>query len=83
MNESNENGKVLDFGTFKAKKDFEQDMSRNRMPLHVSHLDSKVKSSPQINREDKEDFSRRMQRIRQSLEKINTLMADLKKVPKK
>ena len=35
--------------------------------------------SPSPINEDQEEFSQRMARIRQSLEKINTLMADLKK----
>ncbi|MBQ48965.1 MAG: hypothetical protein CMP10_16385 [Zetaproteobacteria bacterium] len=80
---SSENGNVLDFNAFRSKKEFERDISRGRLPLHVSHLDGKVKGSPHLNQDDKEDFSQRMQRIRQSLEKINLLMAELKKNPKK
>lgn len=55
---------VIQLDAHRAKKD----TSRGRRPLVDTHLN-----------EDKEDFSGRMHRIRTSLEKINDLMADLKK----
>ena len=54
---------------------------QGEMPLQVSYLDGEVNNSGG-HRVTDEDFSARMARIRQSLEKINTLMADLKKTPR-
>lgn len=71
---------VVDFGAFRKKKEVEKEISRGRVPLHVSHLDGKVTGSPHFDKNGKsEDFSDRMQRIKSSLERINKLMLDLKK----
>ena len=77
-----EQEEVLDFKSFKAKKEFEKDVSRGRTPLHITHLEGKsgkVTDSSYLNQNENEDFSGRTQRIRESLAKINSLMADLKK----
>jgi len=71
---------VLDFNSFKKKKETERDLAAGRNPLYVSHLDGKVKGSPHLNRPEAEDFGDRLQRIRTSLEKINSLISDLKKM---
>ena len=73
---------VVDFGAFREKKEAEKDLSRGRTPLHMSHLNGKVTGSPHFKRPDADDFGDRMQRIKASLEKINRLMADLKKSSK-
>ncbi len=70
---------VVDFTGFKRSKDAEAELSRGRTPLHVSHIDGKVKGSPHFRRPEADDFGDRMQRIKASLEKINQLMSDLKK----
>lgn len=71
---------VLDFNSFKKKKEIDRDLAAGRNPLYVSHLDGKVKGSPHLNRPEAEDFGDRLQRIRTSLEKINSLISDLKKM---
>jgi hypothetical protein len=74
---------VVDFSVFKRNKDAQDDLARGRTPLHVSHLDGKVKGSPHFRRPEADDFGDRMQRIKTSLEKINQLMTELKKTSKK
>lgn len=76
------NQNVVDLNAFKKKKESEKEISRGRLPLHVSHLDGKVTGSPHFKRPNTDDFGDRMQRIKSSLEKINKLMADLKKSSK-
>ena len=78
MNENNSSSNVVDLKNFKRTKELESQLSRGRTPLHVSHLDGKVKGSPHLRRPEADEFGDRMQRIRASLEKINQLMADLK-----
>jgi hypothetical protein len=70
---------VVSLSEFKAKKTVKEDLAGGRTPLYVSHLDGKVKGSPHFRRPDAEDFGDRLSRIRSSLERINKLMADLKK----
>lgn len=70
---------VVDFTVFKRKQDAQAELARGRTPLHVSHIDGKVKGSPHFKRPEADEFGDRMQRIKNSLEKINQLMADLKK----
>lgn len=75
---SSSQAKVLDLGAFRAKKK-DSDDSNGRTPLYVSHLDGRIKGSPHFKRPSSEDFGDRIQRIRTSLEKINSLMSELKK----
>ncbi|NRA66327.1 MAG: hypothetical protein HRU19_17710 [Pseudobacteriovorax sp.] len=70
---------IVNLSAFREKKEAEKDISRGRTPLHMSHLDGKVTGSPHFKRPQADDFGDRMQRIKSSLEKINRLMADLKK----
>lgn len=74
---------VVDFTSFKRNKDSQADLARGRTPLHVSHIDGKVKGSPHFRRPEADDFGDRMQRIKTSLEKINLLMTELKKTTRK
>ena len=74
MSESN----IVDFRNFKEKKEIESDISRGRKPLHMSHSTGKLHGSPYLNNSETEDFGNRMQRIKASLEKINSLMSELK-----
>lgn len=70
---------IIDFKSFREKKEAEKDIARGRVPLHVSHLTGRVTGSPHFKRPQADDFGSRMQRIKTSLEKINRLMVDLKK----
>ncbi len=79
MKQNEGSSNVVDFSQFKRSRQQDNDLSRGRTPLHVSHLDGQVKGSPHFRRPEADDFGDRMQRIKASLEKINQLMADLKK----
>ena len=74
---------IVDFKNFKQKKEIENDISRGRKPLHMSHATGKLHGSPYLNQTDASDFGDRMQRIKSSLEKINSLMSELKSKSKK
>ncbi len=77
---STENGKVVNITEFRQKKKVTEELSRGRNPLFVSHMDGKVAGSPHFKKPDAADFGDRIQRVRASLEKINRLMAELKKL---
>jgi len=72
--------KVLDFNSFKKKKSGDGELARGRNPLYKSHLEGKVTGSPHFKRPEAEDFGDRLTRIRTSLEKINGLISELKKM---
>jgi hypothetical protein len=55
---------------------------RGRTPLHVSHIDGKLKGSPHFHREEDPSFGDRMGRIKESLQKINDIMEELKNASK-
>ncbi len=82
MKSNETNSKVVDFTQFKKTRELETQIAKGRTPLHVSHLDGKLKGSPHFRTPEADDFGDRMQRIRTSLEKINQLMADLKNTSK-
>ncbi len=75
-----QDAKVVDFNAFKKKKSGDGELARGRNPLYMSHLDGKVTGSPHFKRPEAGDFGDRLQRIRTSLEKINGLIAELKKM---
>jgi len=75
---------VINLSSYREKKDIERSISRDRTPLHVSHIDERRNRSPYLKHKDSDSFGERMYRIKQSLEKINRLMNELKKAdPKK
>lgn len=76
----NDEAKVFDFNAFKKKKSGDGELARGRSPLYMSHLEGKVTGSPHFKRPEAGDFGDRLQRIRTSLEKINGLIAELKKM---
>lgn len=67
---------VIDMSSFRQKKATEQEFGRGRTPLYVSHLTGKVSGG----KPPSGDLGERLQRIRASLEKINRLMKELKKM---
>ena len=75
---------VVDLASFRKKKEVGEELTRGgRKPLYVSHLTGKVTGSQQASpgqAEGQADFGDRLQRIRSSLEKINRLMSELKKM---
>lgn len=72
---------VISLDGFRAKKTAAASpVSGDRNSLFVSHLDGLVKGTPNpLAPGETENFNDRIQRIRTSLEKINKLMAELKK----
>lgn len=51
--------------------------------LYVDQTTGKMMGSPHYRRPEADDFGDRMQRIKNSLEKINQLMTELKKTTRK
>ena len=70
---------VVDLASFRKKKETAVEFARGREPLYVSHLKGKV-TGPKENGQNDADFGDRLQRIRSSLDKINRLMTDLKRM---
>lgn len=80
--ESPKQNKILDFSAFKNKQDINKEFSRSRKPLFVNQDKGRISGSSDEAKsaQPSEDFGDRLQKIRSSLERINTLMADLKKL---
>lgn len=85
--ENNQNaprGKVVSLIEFKQKKAFDESHAKGRStPLYVSHAKGKMTGSPHLRGNDgagdrAPDLNEKIQRIRMSLQRINSLMADLK-----
>ena len=64
-------GKVIDIKAFREKQAEQQALVRGRVPLYESHIKGDKVST--------HDFALRISKLRQSIEKINALVADLKK----
>jgi len=75
-------GKILDFSAFKNKQEINNEFSRARKPLFVNSDKGSISGTSDRAQpvQVSEDFGDRLQKIRSSLERINTLMADLKKL---
>lgn len=82
MSDKNKNSEnVVSLSNFRQKKKEEETLTRGRKPLYVSQKDGKVTGSPHLNKGEKdEDFAQRVSRIKSSLERINSLMSELKKM---
>lgn len=77
-NETSKSENVIDFHGFRRKKAEEESLARGRKPLYVSHSRGHVQG--RSDSQHLSDFSDRIANLRYSLEKINALMADLKKL---
>ena len=75
-------GKILDFSAFKNKQEINNEFSRARKPLFVNSDKGSISGTSDRAQpvQASEDFGDRLQKIRSRLERINTLMADLKKL---
>jgi len=69
---------VVELNKYRTKKLIDAEVARGRNPLFVSHLKGKVTGSPYLQPPAETGFGDRLVRIRQSLEKINRLMQELK-----
>jgi hypothetical protein len=80
-NSSSRNGSnIVDLDAYRSKKMFDEAIAKGRVPLYSSHLDKQAKSSPHFKmNQDDGSLAERIVRIKASLEKINNLMAELKK----
>lgn len=72
-------GLVIDLQSFRSRKSEEETLARGRSPLYKSYSQENRQTSSAQGSE-LSDFSERITRIRASLEKINALMTDLKKL---
>ena len=63
---------------WKAKKLQSKDTDQSRRPLYVNHSTGKISSKPQ----DPHDLGTRVARVRESLDRINRLMVELKQLSK-
>lgn len=77
-NETTNKNNIIDIKTYKRNKKLDKELTRNRKPLYISYLDGQIKGSPHFTKQDDLDFLDRMNRIKDSLERINKLMSDLK-----
>ena len=75
--------KILSLEQYKEKKEISERLTQGRNPLYVSHLTGKIKDTQNFKSPSDLDFADRIQRIKASLERINRLMSDLKKLAQK
>lgn len=71
--------KVLDLSSYRQNKNLAAN-TFSRQPLYSNHLDAPKKEVPELKlrRDNEDDFGLRMQRIRESLWRINQLMHELR-----
>jgi len=69
---------IIDINKHKIKLLTKKELTKDRKPLYVDYLNGEVKGSPHFKRHDSEDFIDRLLRIKDSIERINNLMKDLK-----
>lgn len=75
------NANIVDLASFRKQKEVTEDFAPGRSkPLYASHKNGKVTGSPHLKSPEASDFGDRLTRIRTSLDKINRLMAELKKM---
>ncbi len=81
---SNVPAKVVDLTHFRKTKQTQVDLARSRKPLYLSHAGKSV-SGEKSGFQFKQDgtFAERLVRIKSSLEKINNLMEELKRLSDK
>ena len=69
---------VVSLDQFKQSKKVKENLARGRDPLYMSHRTGKISGHSDLHRS--EDFGDRVSRIRASIEKINDLMKELKRM---
>ncbi len=76
--------KIVELSAFKQKKETDKDIARARRPLYVSQKEGSVSGRSPNAKNDKQevqgDFSDRLVKIRSSLDRINQLMTEIKKL---
>jgi hypothetical protein len=74
--------KVISFTAYKNKETINNEFSHSRKPLYVNSDDGRISGNPVVASKGAQegDLGDRLHKIRSSLDRINTLMADLKKL---
>lgn len=81
LDQKNKNKNIVSLIDFKQKKAIESEHSGGRNPLYMSHKTGRMTGSPHLrNSTGDQDFGDRIRRIRNSLDRINNLMAELKRM---
>lgn len=75
--------KVVELSAFKKKRETKEDLTRARKPLYVNHADRSVSGDKSAKADSREDFADRLVKIRGSLDRINQLMTEIKKLSAK
>lgn len=81
--EKEEVDNVVNLNNFKRKQIEEEHFTRGRTPLYMSHARGQIsgfKHGSSNHNKNLSDFSDKIARIKQSMEKVSLLMADLKKL---
>ena len=80
--------KVISFNAYKNKDSINSEFSHSRKPLYVNTDDGRISGNPEVAAQGAQgaqgaqegDLGDRLHKIRSSLDRINALMADLKKL---
>jgi len=74
--------KIVEFAVFKKKRETKDALARGRKPLYVNHAEGSITGSSKANplAANSEDFADRLVKIRGSLDRINQLMSEIKKL---
>ena len=74
--------KVISFNAYKNKDSINSEFSHSRKPLYVNTDDGRISGNPEVAVQGAQegDLGDRLHKIRSSLDRINALMADLKKL---
>lgn len=84
VNGNNESGKVLDLASYRQKKDVAAELGHGRKPLYLDQSTGMIRKSPETAEgQQHPDFGERLQRIRSSLDRINSLMSELRTLAQK
>jgi hypothetical protein len=72
--------KIISFSAYKNKEAINSEFSHSRKPLYVNTDNGRISGSPESAIKGEGDLGDRIHNIRSSLDRINALMADLKKL---
>ncbi len=81
MSNEKKPGQLVELSSFRRKKAINDELAQGRTPLYLSHLEGRVSGNPHLKGTHAEGFGDRITKIRKSLERINNLMNELKKMP--
>lgn len=84
-NVTSDKSKVVELSAFKKKRETTEQLARGRKPLYVDHNEGAITGRPNAPKAAaaENDFGDRLTKIRGSLDRINQLMTELKKLSAK